>query len=37
MQWLDNYCTKNPLKLLDTGLQALVTEAYPSRQQKSPQ
>jgi hypothetical protein len=36
MLWLDNYCTKNPLKNLDDGLRELVTEAYPSRQQKAP-
>ena len=32
----DNHCTKNPLKNLDDGLRELVTEAYPSRQQKAP-
>jgi hypothetical protein len=30
--WLNNYCTKNPLSNLHDALQALVTEAYPSRQ-----
>jgi hypothetical protein len=34
--WLNNFCTKNPLKNLDDGLQALVVEAYPSRQQNAP-
>jgi len=36
MLWLNNYCAKNPLKNLDAGLQALVEEAYPSRQQNRP-
>lgn len=36
MLWLNNYCSANPLQSLDVGLQALITEAYPSRQQKPP-
>ena len=34
--WLNNYCTKNPLKTLERGLHELVAEAYPSRQQNAP-
>lgn len=34
--WLINYCNKNPLNTFDDGLQALIKEAYPSRQQNAP-
>lgn len=34
MIWLNNFCTANPLELLETGLNQLVIEAYPNRKRE---
>jgi hypothetical protein len=36
IRWLNNYCKQTPLSNFETDLQALVDQAYPSRQQKAP-